>query len=104
MPKRKPAADDAPSFEHALAELETIVEAMENQQLPLEQLVQHYEQGSRLLQRCDAILRAARQRLETIDLRATAADAAADAAAGETAAPADPAPGPDPDDDDIRLF
>lgn len=100
MPKRKTTADDSPSFEQALSDLEAIVEAMENQQLPLEQLVQAYEQGSRLLQRCDAVLRSARQRLETIDLRSQSA------AAGDDEVPAADAPasGPDSDDDDIRLF
>jgi exodeoxyribonuclease VII small subunit len=106
MAKRKPAAaDDAPSFEQALAELEALVEAMENQQLPLEQLVDHYEQGSRLLRRCESILQSARQRLQTIDLRAAAsAEETAEETAEPTGPPAAPAPGADAEDDDIRLF
>ena len=61
--------DAAPSFEEALAGLEAIVEAMEHEQLPLEDLVAHYEKGSALLDRCEAILQSARGRIELITLR-----------------------------------
>ncbi|MGA0845548.1 MAG: exodeoxyribonuclease VII small subunit, partial [Luteolibacter sp.] len=58
MPRRKanPPVDDsaAPSFEEALTDLESIVEAMENEQLPLEDLVSHYEKASKLLKRCES--------------------------------------------------
>lgn len=95
---------DAPSFEQALEGLETIVEAMENDQLPLEELVACYEKGSALLDRCEQILQSARGRIELITLRnqnGTANDAG-------SSAPDDlsqPSGTPDEtDDDDIRLF
>ncbi len=59
-----------PSFEQALAELEELVAAMEEDQLPLEELVEHYEKGSKLLARCEAVLDSARKRLELITLAA----------------------------------
>ncbi len=109
MPRRKSDTEDnpaAPSFEDALAGLESIVEAMEHEQLPLEELVAYYEKGSRLLDRCEALLQSARGRIELITLRNQ----------GEVLS--NTQPGPDPaadfslpsalpdasDDDDIRLF
>lgn len=109
MPRRKSTADDpttAPSFEEALAGLETIVEAMEHEQLPLEELVSYYENGTALLDRCEAMLQSARDRIELITLR----NHPESAPAPETTASATPAlslPSDPPDahdDDDIRLF
>ncbi len=59
---------DALSFEDALGKLEAIVESMESEQLPLEDLVSQYEAGSALLKHCDAVLSAARDRIELITL------------------------------------
>ena len=99
------------SFEAALTELEAIVAAMEEEQLPLEELVARYEKGSKLLARCETVLASARKRLQTISAQA-AADAAA--AAGdnndspddddEPAGSATGSPDDNDDDDDIRLF
>jgi len=99
MPRRKSTTDPesgSPSFEEALAGLESIVEAMENEQLPLEELVAHYEKGSILLGRCEEMLQGARERIELITLRNQ-----------EDAAPTtiSPAVADDSDNhDDIRLF
>lgn len=69
----KKLPDDSPlSFEEALGELEALVERMEEDQLPLEQLVADYERGHRLQLRCEGLLSAAKQRLEMITLRAAA--------------------------------
>ena len=64
-----PQEDGLPTFEDALAGLETIVEAMENENLPLEELVAHYEKGSGYLARCEAILQVAKGRIQLITLR-----------------------------------
>ncbi len=104
--RNSPSEDDktsSPDFETALGGLEAIVEAMEHEHLPLEDLVAHYEKGSALLTRCESILQSARERIELITLRnqnEIALDAGAKAAdAGE------PSDVPDDDDDnDIRLF
>lgn len=101
-----------PSFELALAELEEIVAAMEEEQLPLEELVARYEKGSKLLARCESVLVSARKRLQTISAKA-AADAAElpgdnnespDDDDDEPAGPAAGTPDEYDDDDDIRLF
>jgi len=101
---------DLPSFELALAELEEIVAAMEEEQLPLEELVNRYEKGSKLLARCESVLASARKRLQTISSR-TAADPVepdddGDLPDADATAPGPTAGTPDEhdDDDDIRLF
>jgi exodeoxyribonuclease VII small subunit len=98
-----------PSFEEALAGLESIVESMEHEQLPLEQLVASYEQGAKLLQRCESILASARQRIELITLRNHEQAAGAPAAlpaddADDFPEPSGPPDAADAQDDDIRLF
>ena len=83
MARKKSTSGDQPggepSFELALAELEEIVAAMEEEQLPLEELVARYEKGSKLLARCESVL-------------------------DEPAGPAAGTPDEYDDDDDIRLF
>ena len=44
------------TYEQAFAELETIVETLENGQLPLEQALSLYERGQKLAQFCGALL------------------------------------------------
>jgi len=108
MPRKKDPLAPAPaepSFEDALAGLEAIVESMEHEQLPLEELVASYEKGSALLNHCESILKTARGRIELITLR-NHHDSLPEAAASAAHAPAPPpAMAEDPnDDDDIRLF
>lgn len=103
MARRKNEASEASesdTFENSLAKLETIVEAMESSQLPLEDLVKHYEEGSLLLRKCDAFLSSARERIELITLRA----ASANDSPQETPASAPVQSEDNDDDDDIRLF
>jgi exodeoxyribonuclease VII small subunit len=112
MARRKSDADPAstpqPSFEEALAGLESIIEEMEHENLPLEDLVAHYEKGAAYLSRCESILQSARKRIELITLRnQNEIELDADANPDETTqlpsqslTPDDP----DDDDDDIRLF
>jgi exodeoxyribonuclease VII small subunit len=70
MPARKklPENKDAPSFEDALAQIEEIIDSMEGEQLPLEDLVTQYEKGSVLLKHCESVLSSARKRIELITL------------------------------------
>lgn len=124
MASRKPKTADQPdgtepSFEQALEQLEALVEAMENEQLPLEQLVASYEQGSKLLGHCQRVLGSARERIELITLenqRDSALENAAslnDGGAGSSPSRGSGQPSSqgssspdegDTDDDDIRLF
>src|SRR5687768_16689068 len=50
----EPVAGSNVSFEEALKRLESIVEAMENADLPLETLLARFEQGAQLVQLCQA--------------------------------------------------
>lgn len=104
--KKSPTEDDsaAPSFEDALAGLESIVEAMEHEQLPLEDLVAYYEKGSSLLDRCESILQSARDRIELITLR-NKNEIDTDSRTGAPSDfPSTSASQDESDDDDIRLF
>ena len=110
MPARKKTNQEDSSlpetFEEALGSLEEIVEAMEHEQLPLEDLVTHYEKGSALLNRCESILQSARGRIELITLRnqnEIALDTAQRKAQSEDSTPPE-LPDDSDDDDDIRLF
>ena len=99
-----PPEENEPCFEEALAGLEGIVEAMEHEQLPLEDLVSCYERGSALLGRCESLLKAARERIELITLR-NPAEIGLESDPGIPHAARPPSETADPDDDnDIRLF
>jgi exodeoxyribonuclease VII small subunit len=60
------APEDAASFEQALERLEAIVDAMEDGRTPLAELLQRYEEGTRLLKICEARLQTAELRLEVL--------------------------------------
>jgi exodeoxyribonuclease VII small subunit len=112
MARRKLTPDDdsaAPSFEEALGKLEAIVESMEHEQLPLEELVACYEKGSALLDRCESILQSARGRIELITLRnKNDGEPGTLSGTGGPTGSAQPSGTPDDSDDDenddIRLF
>jgi exodeoxyribonuclease VII small subunit len=54
-------------FEEALKKLETIVEAMESGDLPLETLLARYEEGTRLAQVCQAKLAEADLKIQQLE-------------------------------------
>lgn len=58
------------TFEQALAELEKIVNDVEEGKIPLEQSIDKYAQGMKLIQHCRGILQAAEKRIETINKNA----------------------------------
>ena len=68
MPKRKQSGSnrEAPSFEEAMDKVEEIVDAMESDSLPLEQMLSQYEEGSRLLAQCQKLLDDAQKRIDVI--------------------------------------
>lgn len=55
------------SFEAALEQLESIVEALEAGDTPLEELVKQYEKGTHLLDRCRKKLGEAELRIQKIE-------------------------------------
>ena len=78
-------------FESSLQKLEEIVESMEEESIPLEQLLKHYEQGNSLIKDCEASLKAARKQLETIRTKSQKKTPAPSTKEGNS-------------DDEIRLF
>lgn len=56
------------SFEQALAELERIVDQLERGEAPLDQAIRIYERGEALKAHCEALLKAAEDRVEKIRL------------------------------------
>lgn len=58
------------SFEAALAELDTLVRALESGQTSLEDSIKAYERGTALKAHCEAKLKDARLRVEKINLSA----------------------------------
>ena len=64
----KPAkAPTAPSFESALAELESIVAGMEGGELTLEESLAAYKRGAELLKICQSTLRDAQQQVKVLE-------------------------------------
>ncbi|HEU5079825.1 MAG TPA: exodeoxyribonuclease VII small subunit [Opitutaceae bacterium] len=59
-------AEAAVSFEDALDQLETIVEAMEAGDVPLADLISKFEQGNKLLKVCESRLKDAEMKIELL--------------------------------------
>lgn len=59
-----------PSFEEAMGELESIVQAMDDDSLALESLLTHYSRGKQLLKFCQNQIQDAQQRVELINAQA----------------------------------
>ncbi|WP_157268114.1 exodeoxyribonuclease VII small subunit [Azohydromonas aeria] len=68
---RPPAPDNtsaAPaSYEDALAELERLVQAMEDGQLPLDRLLDSYKRGAELLALCRGRLQAVEEQVKLLE-------------------------------------
>lgn len=60
MPRSSATATPPATYEQALAELESLVQAMEAGKMPLDQLLSSYQRGAELLQQC-------RQRLQGVE-------------------------------------
>ena len=61
-----PSSEESPSFEQALAALETIVHDLEEGRLGLGEAVGRYETGVKLLKQCHALLAQAERRIELL--------------------------------------
>ena len=61
----------APPFEEALKKLESIVEAMESDDLPLETLLAKYEEGSKLVKICQEKLAEAEIKIQQMEKTAS---------------------------------
>jgi exodeoxyribonuclease VII small subunit len=60
----------APPFEEALKKLESIVEVMESDDLPLETLLAKYEEGSKLVKICQQKLAEAELKIQQLEKNA----------------------------------
>jgi exodeoxyribonuclease VII small subunit len=67
MPRSPAPAPEPVSYESALAELERLVQSMENAQLPLDQMLQNYRRGAELLQLCRERLQAVEDQVKLLD-------------------------------------
>lgn len=67
MSKTAKSSSATPAFETALAELEKIVEAMEEGQMPLEQSLAAYKRGVELLKLCQTQLQDAQQQVKILE-------------------------------------
>lgn len=71
MPKASHASSEgeiaSPAFEEAIQKLEIIVESMESGDLPLETLLQRFEEGTRLLRLCQDRLSEAELKIQRLE-------------------------------------
>ena len=66
MKKSAAPTDENLSFEEALAELDTLVNTLENQQLDLQQALQYFERGITLTRTCQNALKQAELKVEQV--------------------------------------
>jgi exodeoxyribonuclease VII small subunit len=65
-----PAAQDTLRFEDAVQKLEAVVEAMESGELPLEALLERFEEGTRLVRICQTKLEEAELKIQKLEKNA----------------------------------
>ncbi len=67
MPRSPASASEPATYEQALAELERLVQTMEDGQMPLDQLLASYRRGAELLQLCRARLQAVEDQVKVLE-------------------------------------
>jgi exodeoxyribonuclease VII small subunit len=60
------APDEIPDFERSLGELETLVQKLEQGDVPLEEALKTFERGVTLTRQCQTALRTAQQKVEVL--------------------------------------
>ena len=63
------AEEEKLTYEDALERLENIIEALEDGEVPLQDLVRKFEEGSSLLKVCQAQLKEAELKIEKLNVR-----------------------------------
>ena len=63
-----PTKKEEPTFEKSVERLEGLIQAMENGDTPLADLVAKFEEGSKLLNHCRAQLKEAELKIEKLNL------------------------------------
>jgi len=66
-PSGAEAAGSELAFEEAIKRLESIVESMESEDLPLETLLSRYEEGTKIAQHCQKKLSQAEVRIQELE-------------------------------------
>jgi exodeoxyribonuclease VII small subunit len=66
-PAQASSGKDSPSFEEALEKLESIVDAMESGDLPLDTLLARFEEGVKLVKTCQSRLEEAEVRIQKLE-------------------------------------
>ena len=66
-PKKQTDLKDDLHFEDAIERLEKIIEKMENERVPLEEMLKDYEEGTKLLNVCKEKISIARKKVEQIN-------------------------------------
>src|SRR3954452_1435616 len=96
MPQKpNPSKASEHTFESALERLERIVDEMEGDRMPLDQLLERYGEGTDLLKICQEKLDAAEKKVELITRNAGKPQLTPfDPASAEPAAPSPPSPQP----------
>jgi exodeoxyribonuclease VII small subunit len=102
MPKAESAAKPEPTFEAALTQLEKIVEEMDDDALPLEELIVRYAEGTKLVKVCEERLAAVEKKIEIISRTASGEPRLQDFDPSAEAAP--PPAKPRASEDDVSLF
>jgi exodeoxyribonuclease VII small subunit len=62
------AKEETPTFEESVERLEELIEAMESGEIPLADLVAKFEEGSKVLKKCESQLKAAELKIEKLNL------------------------------------
>jgi exodeoxyribonuclease VII small subunit len=73
-PKQADTPAPTPDFEQSLAELESIVEKLEQGELSLDESLQHFERGVQLTRVCQSALKQAEQKVEILMRKTGQAD------------------------------
>ena len=68
---QKKETEENLQFEEAIEKLESIIERMESEQIPLEELLRDYEKGTKLLKLCRDRINGARQKVDKINKELT---------------------------------
>ncbi len=71
MPPSPKPGQPVTTFEAAMERLENIVAQMESAQMPLDELLERYEEGTQLIAICQEKLKTAEQRIEIVTRKAT---------------------------------
>jgi exodeoxyribonuclease VII small subunit len=63
---KPPVPDNSPDFEQSLSELESLVQKLEQGNVPLEDALKTFERGVALTRQCQSALRSAQQKVEIL--------------------------------------